>query len=296
MVHVIENNEPEYIYVDSVTLNTGSITLEEGTTKMVYATIKPINAKNQNITWLSSNTNVVTINNGQLTAIKEGNAVITAYVDENKNSVLDTFEESATMNVLITKKVVTPPTNEDPIPASGQVLPIGNTTVSGPKNLNPIDITNWVNFDTKNELPAYWGFIMGNNKKDSSTDFYQNIEGGFKFSQIRYGLQTPLLNQWLKTEVRLSVSQVNNKSQNVNTHKGKPIFHIYCYDKTGRYIAMTTFEQQDSFQASKELKFYIGNENMAYFEIRLNAFPYKGSQCYNFGVSKISIKGWPYPL
>ena len=31
-----------------------------------------------------------------------------------------------------------------------------------------------------------------------------------------------------------------------------------------------------------------------YFEIRLAAFPYKTNQCYNTGIDKISIKGWPY--
>ncbi len=59
---------------------------------------------------------------------------------------------------------------------------------------------------------------------------------------------------------------------------------------------MQTYEQQNKFADIKEIKFYISNLEMAYFEIRLNAFPYKGSQCYNFGVSQISIKGWPYGL
>lgn len=113
---------------------------------------------------------------------------------------------------------------------------------------------------------------------------------------MNYGLQSPLLNSWLKTEVRLTVSQVHGNSQNANQYKDKPIFHIYSYDSEGYYLGMQTYEQQSSFANVTEIKFYIANPEMAYFEIRLNAFPYKSSQCYNFGVSQISIKGWPYGL
>lgn len=200
-----------------------------------------------------------------------------------------------------TSKPTSTPTIEeetDEIPASGQTLPIGNgnKTVTGPENVkNPIDVTNWVNFDFYDSIPEYWSYIQGNNKVNSRGDFYaESAGGGFKFSQLYYGLQSPLLNTWKKLEVRLSISKVANNSQKKDVDE--PIFHIYGYDITGQMIHTQYIEQGTITAQSegKEVKFYLLNEDVCYFELRLNAFPYKGNQCYNFGVDEISIKGWQY--
>lgn len=285
------------VWVTSVSINTNSLSIEEDSFDMVYATVLPSNATYKTVTWLSSNTAIATVSNGRITGVEAGNAIVTAYVDENGNASLDNDEQHDTVDITITAKSVDPNPNEDPIPARGESLPIGNTSVSGPSNTTPVDITSWVNYDFFSSLPPYWSFIMGNNKRATSSDFYaESSGGGFKFSQLYYGLQSPLLNLWLKTEVRLTVSQVHGNSQNANQYKDKPIFHIYSYDSEGYYLGMQTYEQQSSFANVTEIKFYIANPEMAYFEIRLNAFPYKSSQCYNFGVSQISVKGWPYGL
>ena len=95
-------------------------------------------------------------------------------------------------------------------------------------------------------------------------------------------------------EVRLSISKVANNSQKKDVDE--PIFHIYGYDITGQMIH-TQYIEQGAITAQsegKEVKFYLLNEDVCYFELRLNAFPYKGNQCYNFGVDEISIKGWQY--
>ena len=44
---------------------------------------------------------------------------------------------------------------------------------------------------------------------------------------------------------------------------------IYSYDSDGYYLGMQTYDQQSSFanMAGKEIKFYIANPEMAYFEI-----------------------------
>ena len=294
-VTVSGSNPNPTVRVSSVNINETNISIEADSFDMVYATVMPTNATYKTVTWLSSNSSVATVNNGRITGIKVGTAVVTAYVDENGNVSLDADEQRDTVNITVTAKNVNPDPDVDPIPAKGESLPIGNTSVSGPKNTTPADITDWVNYDFYSSLPSYWSFIMGNNKKDTSSDFYAaSSGGGFKFSQLYYGLQSPLLNSWLKTEIRLTVSQVNNNSQKAD--KGEPIFHIYSYDSDGYYLGMQTYEQQSSFANTQQIKFYIANPDMAYFEIRLNAFPYKGSQCYNFGVSQISVKGWPYGL
>lgn len=186
------------------------------------------------------------------------------------------------------------PTEE--IPASGQTLPIGdgNKTVTGPANLkNPIDVSDWVEFDLFDSLPTYFSYIQGNNKVNSRGDFYApSAGGGFKFSHLYYGLQTPVITSWKKLEIRLNISTVNNNSKKKDVDE--PIFHVYGYDKTGRYISLDYIEQGKITAQTSEVKMYIRNENICYLEFRLNAFPYKGNQCYNFGVGSISIKGWEW--
>ena len=285
------------IYVTSVTLNKTSLTLEEGESEILSAVVTPSNTTTSSITWLTSNASIATVNNGAVVALNAGNATITAYVDENHNDSLDLIERKATLSLTVTEDTLPPDPGTELIPAKGESLPIGNKSVSGPNNRTPIDITEWTTHDFSSSLAPDWSYIMGNNKRTTGGDFYATASGGgFKFSQLYYGLQSPLLNSWLKTEVRLTISQFNNNSANQNQFEGKPIFHIYSYDKNGNYIAMQTFNQVNKFSDLKEIQFYIANPDMAYFEIRLNAFPYKGSQCYNFGISQIKIKGWPYGL
>lgn len=292
-----DTSEETTVWVSSININATSLSLEEGAFDVVTATLVPSNATFQTVRWQSSAPSIATVNGGRVEAIKAGVATITAYADENNNATLDAGEKKDTLDVTVTAKASSSEPVGDRIPASGESLPIGNTTVSGPSNEIPVDITKWVDYDFSSSLPDYWSFIMGNNKKSTSSDFYaESSGGGFKFAKTYYGLQSPLLESWLKTEVRLKVSQVQNNSQSQSQYEGKPIFHIYSYDNTGHYIGMQTYDQRDTFKNITEIKFYIANPEMAYFEIRLNAYPYKGSQCYNFGVSQISLKGWPYDL
>lgn len=293
-VSVVESN-PDVVKIQTISLNKTSTTIAYPNNETLTATISPNNADTSHLKWISNNGLIASVNaTGLVTAISNGNCQITVYDDQNNNNICDSGEVNASCNITITKDI--DPTG-DLIPSSGENLPIGNTTVSGPNNATPVDISNWVNYDLTTSLPSYWSFIMGNNKKANCSDFYaESSGGGFKFSHTYYGLQTPLLTSWLKTEVRLTVSQVHGNSDAQKQYEGKPIFHIYSYDKTGHYIGMQTYDQQSKFSDVKEIKFYIANPEMAYFEIRLNACPYKSSQCYNFGISQISIKGWPYGM
>ena len=65
--------------VTSISLDRESLTLEEEGTTVLVATIEPADATDKSITWSSSNTAIVTVDNaGKVTAVKEGSAVITA--------------------------------------------------------------------------------------------------------------------------------------------------------------------------------------------------------------------------
>ncbi len=66
-----------------VRLNKSSIKMIIGTTDNLQATVLP-NAANQNVTWASSNTNVATVENGVVTAVAVGSAVITVTSEEGR--------------------------------------------------------------------------------------------------------------------------------------------------------------------------------------------------------------------
>ena len=65
------------IEVKAITLSAASFTLDDGESKTLTATIEPAGAENT-LTWTSSNTSVATVNNGKVTAVAPGTAIITA--------------------------------------------------------------------------------------------------------------------------------------------------------------------------------------------------------------------------
>ncbi len=67
------------ILAESVTLDKTSLTLEEGQTESVEATITPDNVTDSTVVWTSSDEAIATVDeNGNVKALKEGNAVIKA--------------------------------------------------------------------------------------------------------------------------------------------------------------------------------------------------------------------------
>ena len=64
--------------VTGVTLNKTSTSLYVGDTETLTATVEPSDATNKTVTWTSSNPSVATVENGVVTALARGTAVITA--------------------------------------------------------------------------------------------------------------------------------------------------------------------------------------------------------------------------
>ena len=88
------------IEVSSISLSMKSLTLVEGETSVLVATISPANASENNISWKSSNTKVATVNkNGKITAVKAGSVKITASSGKKSATcnldVIDTVEDDA---------------------------------------------------------------------------------------------------------------------------------------------------------------------------------------------------------
>ncbi len=76
---VTVEKEEDITAVESITLNKTAITLEEGDEENLIATITPEDATDKSVTWKSSNREIAIVDeNGKVTAIKEGVAIIYA--------------------------------------------------------------------------------------------------------------------------------------------------------------------------------------------------------------------------
>ena len=85
------------IPVESIALDKTSITLDEGQSETITATVAPDNATIKTVTWSSSDASIASVDqNGKVTAIKVGTATITAKAGE----------KTATCDVTVNKKVI----------------------------------------------------------------------------------------------------------------------------------------------------------------------------------------------
>lgn len=76
MTHFEQLFGQEIIHVSSVSLDTSSLKLSIGDTYAFKASVLPENATNKELTWSSSDESVVSVDNGTITALKEGKATI----------------------------------------------------------------------------------------------------------------------------------------------------------------------------------------------------------------------------
>ncbi len=82
--------------VSSVTLSKSELTLTEGESETITATVKPDDATDKTVSWSSSDPAVATVDGGKITAVKEGTATITAKAGD----------KTATCKVTVEKKVI----------------------------------------------------------------------------------------------------------------------------------------------------------------------------------------------
>lgn len=85
-----------YVAVSLVSLNMTSLELVEGDTETLTATVLPDDATDKTVSWSSSNTGVATVQDGTITAVKEGEVVIIAKAGE----------KTASCKVSVQKKVI----------------------------------------------------------------------------------------------------------------------------------------------------------------------------------------------
>jgi formylglycine-generating enzyme required for sulfatase activity len=69
-------------HVIDVIIPQESLVLNVGTTKTLKVTIIPLDATDKTVTWSSSDTNVATVENGNVTAVAKGNAIISVTTND----------------------------------------------------------------------------------------------------------------------------------------------------------------------------------------------------------------------
>ncbi len=89
--------------ITKVTLNKTKTTITVGSEEKLTATITPSSLKNSPLTWTSSDTSIVTVNNGKIKGVKVGTATITVESNNGKK---------ATCTVTVIKKDTTIPVSK----------------------------------------------------------------------------------------------------------------------------------------------------------------------------------------
>ena len=148
-------------------------------------------------------------------------------------------------------------------------------------------------------FPEGFHYIYGHRILNQA-NFYQDTTKGWKISvpnsSARLGFQTPLFVSDLKIEIRLYLSGVYNSNNKVD--EDEPWLRVYGFNKKGELTQIKEVECPKNFYNYKNSKtpinFYMSGEDVDYLEVRFTAAPYKGTQCYNFGIKEIGFKTFPY--
>ena len=96
------------VKVTGLTLTPETLELNEGDTQTLTAAVVPANASNKNIIWTSSNDKAVTVDNGTVTAVKAGTAIITAETEDGgyKKTCTVTVKGAAVTGVSLNKSTL----------------------------------------------------------------------------------------------------------------------------------------------------------------------------------------------
>ena len=120
------------VNVTEVTLDKTELTLTEGETETLTATVKPDNADNRKVTWSSDKTEVATVDGaGRVTAVKAGEAVVTVTTEDGG--------KTATCKVTVKAKAV-PVTGVEVNPWAVTLSVRGTSKLS--YTIRPADATN----------------------------------------------------------------------------------------------------------------------------------------------------------
>ena len=170
--HSITVNQAERIAVTSIELDKTIISLRPDETLTLVATVKPDNATDKTVTWMTSDSAIATVDDaGKVTAIKEGSATITAKAGE----------KTATCSVAVKegKKHLT-------FTSSGNTTLYFGTNGSSPVLFYSYDLIEWKQWDYSalsfsDTKPLY---LYGDNKTGFNN---RNQQGSFSATGDTFG-------------------------------------------------------------------------------------------------------------
>ena len=148
-------------------------------------------------------------------------------------------------------------------------------------------------YDINNEFPDGFSCIYGKQIIDTPPYY---ATGNWKITYpntgTRLGFQSPLFEEDLKLEVWFTVDEIHKNSDSLD--KSNPWIRIYGFSKTGVLVTTKDIESPSNF-TERDYHYAFNGEGVNYFELRFMAQPHEGSKCYNFGISSIGVKSFPYP-
>ena len=106
------------------------------------------------------------------------------------------------------------------------------------------------------------------------------------------GFQTCLFNSFKKIELRINIGKFYGTQK--SAVQDVPVFTIYGFDTNGNLVATEVIDELSTNKANSYVRVYLRGEDIAYIEVRATNLPCESGKVYNFGITGISIKGWPY--
>lgn len=138
-----------------IKLDKSTITVNKGTSSLLKATVYPSNATNPGVTWSTSNSSVATVSGGKVTALKVGEAIITAKTANGKTATCKVIVDNPLTGLSI-KKI----SGADALYFGGPSITLeatkipGDTTTSG--------IVEWFSYDAMGQNGSITFTTSGN--------------------------------------------------------------------------------------------------------------------------------------
>lgn len=216
--------------VAQITLKPTSLSLQEGKSSTIKATIRPSDAANKSVKWSSSNTKVATVSNGVVKAVKAGSARITCTAQDGSGI-------SASCSVTVTAKPKAQSTKKptssggDGVPKVGDKVTFTGQYYSDSWGQNPVGnrysgVKNGVVIDSYS-AKKYGGnasFTGSYNVHIKSTDGKYGDLGWVKPSQISgYATGTKSI------QSSVEIAKVDELGKELRIKRGGDIYEMFQY-------------------------------------------------------------------
>lgn len=156
----------------SVSLDKYSISLNEGESQVLSATISPITAYDKTITWISSNESVAIVDgNGRVTAVSKGTTIVKAIANDGSG-------KTASCNVLVKRPVSSISLNKTSLSLHNDESETLVATVL-PVDANDISVT-WTSSNPSVAIVSSSGVVLGKTRGFTTISVVANDGSGIK--------------------------------------------------------------------------------------------------------------------